>query len=939
MRDFSSRHIGINEQDQKQILQAMNYENLDSFIDDVIPNELISKTKTTRQIGLREEQALAEINAMLSPNVELKNYIGLGYYDTITPAVIRRNVFENPGWYTAYTPYQAEISQGRLTALLTYQQMISDLTGFDLANASLLDEATAAAEAMAMAGRINTTGGNKFFVSKNIFPQTLSVIKTRAKYFDIELTIGDINDVNAKEYFGILVQNPDLYGNFSDYTDKIAELKAANPKLIIIAACDILSLVLFKSPASQGIDIAIGSTQRFGIPIGFGGPSAAYMATKDAYKRTLPGRIIGVSQDSKGNKALRMALQTREQHIRREKATSNICTSQVLLANMAGFYACYHGADGLYQIAKHIQLLTHSLAAHLQKHGITLVNQTNTTRFDTLAFKSSNAEKIITELSDNGYAVGLIDDTIFISIGESSSSTEIEYIAKIITANDDFVLLDSVIDNYNFERNDEILTHNVFNNHQSETQMMRYLKHLENKDISLVHSMIPLGSCTMKLNAAAELEPLSWAKMANIHPFAPRDTVQGYLTLINGLKQQLCDITGFDDVCMQPNSGAQGEYTGILAIRRYQESLGQSQRNICLIPKSAHGTNPATAQMMGLEVVVVNCDDAGNVEVSDLKAKAEQHKDTLCCLMITYPSTHGVFEASIKEICQIIHDNNGQVYMDGANLNALVGLVKPAELGADVSHINLHKTFSIPHGGGGPGMGPIGIKKHLIEFLPSNPVYDNNYTDHNSSVSAAPFGSASILAISWMYITMMGEKGLEDATKAAILNANYIADQLTKVGYQVLYTGQNNKVAHECIIDLRPIKAASGITEVDFAKRLMDYGFHSPTMSFPVPGTLMIEPTESEAKAELDRFILAMTQIYHEVQLVMDGKFDAINNPLKNAPHTMEDILAWDKPYSIELGCYPASYLRGNKIFPSVNRIDDAHGDRNFMCSCFDLNA
>lgn len=941
MREFSSRHIGINQNEQQEILSSLGYDNLDNFIADVIPSELISQTKTTRHIGLREEQALAELDAMLEPNLLLKNYVGLGYYDTITPAVIRRNVFENPGWYTAYTPYQAEIAQGRLQALLTYQQVVTDLTGLDLANASLLDEATAAAEAMAMSHRINATQGNKFFISDSLFSQTISVIQTRAKYLGIELTIGSLDQFNPSEYFGIILQNPDMFGNQVDHHDTISSWRPLNSKLIVTMACDIMSLVLYKSPASQGADIAVGSTQRFGVPIGFGGPSAAYMATKDAFKRLMPGRIIGVSQDNKGKKALRMALQTREQHIRREKATSNICTSQVLLANMAGFYATYHGANGLRQIATHISYLANLLAHNLVKNGIKLLNNPSGIIFDTVSFHASNSDELIAKLADNGYAVGKISDTLFISVGESSSLSEIEDLVKIISDSESFELIEEsklLACQSSYYRSDEILTHPVFNNYQTETKMMRYLKHLENKDISLVHSMIPLGSCTMKLNAAAELEPLSWAKMANIHPFAPREHVQGYLTLVNSLKQQLCDITGFDDVCMQPNSGAQGEYTGILAIRRYQESIGQGSRNICLIPKSAHGTNPATAQMMGLDVVVVNCDENGNVDIADLQAKAEHYKETLCCLMITYPSTHGVFEAGIKLICQIIHENGGQVYMDGANLNALVGLVKPAELCADVSHINLHKTFSIPHGGGGPGMGPIGVRQHLVEFLPQNPIYDVEYSESLSAVSAAQFGSASILAISWMYITMMGEFGLEMATKAAILNANYVANELRKVGYQVLYTGQNDKVAHECIIDLRPIKAESGITEVDFAKRLMDYGFHSPTMSFPVPGTLMIEPTESESKDELDRFILAMTQIYNEVQQVLNGEFDKINNPLKNAPHTMNDLIKWDKPYSPEIGCFPASYLVGNKIFPSVNRIDDAHGDRNFMCSCFDMD-
>ena len=941
MNDFSTRHIGINPTEQSSILAELGYQDLDGFISDVIPAELLSLSKTTRQVGLSEDQALAELAAMIDANKLHKNYIGLGYSDSITPAVIRRNVFENPGWYTAYTPYQAEIAQGRLQALLNYQQMVSDLTGFDLANASLLDEATAAAEAMAMARRINPTNGNKFFIANNVLPQTLSVMQTRAKYLGIELLIAPIAELNPSEVFGMFLQNPDLTGNLCDYTALISEWKTQSAKLIVIMACDILSLVLFKSPATQGADIGIGSTQRFGIPLGFGGPSAAYMATKDAYKRTMPGRVIGVSVDSRGKKVLRMALQTREQHIRREKATSNICTSQVLLANMAGFYAVYHGADGLRAIARNVTYLANLLAHNLRRAGVELLNSNAELIFDTLCVKVANPEELVKTLSENGYAIGCYAGKIFISVGESASLIEIETVYELISGRNDFEAVDEdqlLAVQVKLYRQDEILTHAVFRNYQTETKMMRYLKMLENKDISLVHSMIPLGSCTMKLNAAAELEPLSWPKMAQIHPFAPRESVQGYISLINGLKQQLKDITGFAEICMQPNSGAQGEYTGILAIRRYQESIGQGERNICLIPRSAHGTNPATAHMMGLEVVVVNCDAMGNVELADLQAKAVQYADNLCCLMITYPSTHGVFEASIKQICTIIHAQGGQVYMDGANLNALVGLVKPAELGADVSHINLHKTFAIPHGGGGPGMGPIGVKAHLVEFLPRNPIYDAEDYASKTSVSASPFGSASILAISWMYNTLLGEAGLELATKTAILSANYIAHKLSEIGYPILYTGQNGKVAHECIIDLRPLKVLSGITEVDFAKRLMDYGFHAPTMSFPVPGTFMIEPTESESKDELDRFIAAMSAIYNEVQQVIHGELDKINNPLKNAPHTLADLMSWDKPYSQELACFPTNELKEAKVFPSVNRIDDAHGDRNFMCSCFDLN-
>lgn len=948
--DFITRHIGPDFNQQKTMLNYLGFDSLDDFVGNIIPKDLLSNTGTVGVEGLSEYHAAQKLASIANKNKLYKNYIGLGYFETITPAVIKRNVFENPGWYTAYTPYQAEISQGRLEALLNFQQMVMDLTGFALANASLLDEATAAAEAMLMAYRIDNNSGNKYFVSKNTYPQVLEVIKTRAEYAGIELVIDDITNCEADKYFAVYIQNPDIYGQVQDYTQLINNLKQVAPKLIVVMGCDILSLVLFKSPQAQGADIAIGSTQRFGIPLGFGGPSAAYLATKDEYKRTIPGRIIGVSIDSRGNRALRMALQTREQHIRREKATSNICTSQVLLANMAGFYAVYHGAIGLKDIAGKIHRLALILADNLVKFGINLAH--DGLIFDTVCIEGNNLSAVYQRLKDVGYLTCLANGKLSISLGEM---TEIEDISNIINAitNQKITLeqlnvakvtvdLSSYTDLF---RLDKILTHPVFNQYHSETKMMRYLKSLENKDISLVHSMIALGSCTMKLNAASELEPVSWPHLANIHPFAPHNSVVGYLEFIDSFKEQLKAITGFDDISLQPNSGAQGEYAGLLAIRRYQASIGQEKRNICLIPKSAHGTNPATAHMMAMQVVIVNCDDNGNVEVDDLRAKAIEHKDDLACLMITYPSTHGVFEAAIKQICQIIHDNGGQVYMDGANLNALVGLVKPAELGADVSHINLHKTFAIPHGGGGPGMGPIGVKAHLAEFLPSH-MYSHNCTVKTEvtamdtlshAVSAAPYGSASILAISWMYVTMLGEIGLRRSTKVAILNANYIASKL-KHKYPVLYTAENGTVAHECILDLRPIKAETGITEVDIAKRLMDYGFHSPTMSFPVPGTLMVEPTESEAQDELDRFIAAMLKIHSEIEAVKSGAVDKLNNPLKNAPHTLADIMAWDKPYSIEEGCFPLDYLKKSKVFPSVNRIDDAHGDRNFICNCFDFN-
>lgn len=941
---FIDRHIGPDEAQQAQMLSILGYASLKEFIQAVVPAGLISQSGTTNAQPQTEDQAQGQLKQIAAKNIQYKNYIGMGYYDTVTPSVIRRNVFENPGWYTAYTPYQAEISQGRLEALLNFQQMVMDLTGFALANASLLDEATAAAEAMLMARRIvSGSSSNKYFVDAATFPQTIDVIKTRAQYQQIEVVVGDVSNIDVEEYFGVLIQNPNVYGKVTDYSELIGGFKQRNPLCIISMACDILSLVLFKSPCHMGADIAIGSTQRFGIPIGFGGPSAAYLATHDVYRRLIPGRIIGVSVDSRGKKVLRMALQTREQHIRREKATSNICTSQVLLANMAGFYAVYHGSKGLKHIATHIHQLALMLVFNLIKYKISLLNTVESI-FDTITVQTPNSASLHKKLEQHGYLVGLLNGNLLISLGERSTIEDMHSIFVLLTDEKISKLeftqnanMPQLTNNYSkIYRTDDILTHEVFSRYHSETKMMRYLKWLENKDISLVHSMIPLGSCTMKLNAACQLEGVSWDSFANIHPFTPAILAGGYIELINGLSEQLKGITGFAAISMQPNSGAQGEFAGLLSIRRYNDSIGQSQRNICLIPRSAHGTNPATAQLIGLEVVVVNCDANGNVDIADLKLKATQYKDNLACLMITYPSTHGVFEMAIKDICTIVHDCGGQVYMDGANLNAMVGLLKPAELGVDVSHINLHKTFAIPHGGGGPGMGPIGVRSHLVPFLPGHMTLDQCYNKTNTygAVSAAKFGSASILLISWMYITLLGERGLRKATQIAILNANYVATRL-KPYYPILYIGQNNTVAHECIIDLRLIKQEVGITEVDIAKRLMDYGFHSPTMSFPVPGTLMIEPTESEDKLELDRFIEAMIHIHSEIEQILLGQLDRINNPLKNAPHTVADLIDWNKPYTAEVGCFPMPELKTNKIFPTVNRIDDAHGDRNFICNCF----
>jgi len=932
MSNFVSRHNGVNSASEAAMLQQLGFNSLAEFISKVIPDSLLAKTDYSLAEGVDEVVALELLNKLSKQNKQYKNLIGMGYSEAILPTMIKRNVLENPAWYTAYTPYQAEVSQGRLEVLLNFQQIILDLTGLAVANASLLDEATAVAEAIAMAQRQNGNS-NKVLVDSNILPQTLDVVKTRAKYMGIQICVANIQTeiANIDDYFALVIQNPDVYGNMRDYTDYISEMRLANPSLQVIMACDVMSLVLFKSPAAQGADIAVGSTQRFGIPLGFGGPHAAYMAVRDEYKRIMPGRIIGVSVDSKGNKALRLSLQTREQHIRREKATSNICTSQVLLANMAALYVIYHGKTGLLNIAKDIHTKALLLRAEIAKYTGLVLN--NDYIFDTIELKHN--QDVYNKLQQEGYLLGLYNSKMLLNVGESITLVDIANILHCFEIN---LTQDEVNNKYTHVvmdnkllRHDNILSLDVFNTYQSETQMMRYIKYLENKDISLVHTMIPLGSCTMKLNAASELEALANPAWGNIHPFAPKDVASGYHALIADLTHKLCAITGFDDVSFQSNSGAQGEYSGILAIRRYQESIGQGSRNICLIPRSAHGTNPATAQMMGLEVVVVNCDESGNVDVNDLQAKAIQYRDSLSCIMITYPSTHGVFESSIKQICQIIHDNGGQVYMDGANLNALVGLVKPAELGADVSHMNLHKTFAIPHGGGGPGMGPIGVRKHLIDFLPRHG-NDTQITD-NYAVNSAPYGSALILTISWMYITMMGLDGLQQATKYAILNANYIASALSPY-YKILYTADNGSVAHECIIDLRPLKVSSGITEVDVAKRLIDYGFHAPTMSFPVAGTLMVEPTESEDKGELDRFIQAMISIYHEIKSVEAGILDKLNNPLKNSPHTYVDILNWDKPYSIEVGCFPYHYSKKYKFFPSVNRIDDVYGDRNFICNC-----
>jgi len=942
--EFINRHIGSSKIDISEMLTAIGAPNLDTLIDQTVPPAIRLLTPMPLVDARPEAEALAALKVIAGKNKVNKSLIGMGYSDTLTPKVILRNVLENPGWYTAYTPYQAEIAQGRLEALLNYQQMVIDLTGLELANASLLDEATAAAEAMTMARRVSKSKSNIFFVDAACFPQTIDVIKTRAGFFGFELIFGTPEEAAQHEVFGALFQYPNERGEIADLSAPIAAIKAQGG--VVAVASDLMALVVLKSPGAMGADIELGSSQRFGVPMGFGGPHAAFFATRDEHKRSVAGRIIGVSVDARGNQALRMALQTREQHIRREKANSNICTSQVLLANMAGMYAVYHGPQGLRAIATRIHRLTAILAEGLKRAGITVLTQHF---FDTLQLDlGTRALTVYQAAIAAGYNLRQVSNGVLgISFHEKSTRDDVAALIKLIAGiSVDIEAFDAEVQQLDQSlpedllRTDPILTHPVFNSYHTEHEMLRYLKRLQNKDLALDHSMISLGSCTMKLNATSEMIPVTWPEFGDIHPFAPIDQAQGYMEMIGGLESWLKIITGFDAICIQPNSGAQGEYAGIVAITRYHASRGDSHRNICLIPKSAHGTNPATAQMCGLEIIVVNCDDNGNVDVADLTAKAEQHAANLACLMLTYPSTHGVFEEAVKDICTIIHSHGGQVYMDGANLNAQVGLTSPGLIGADVSHMNLHKTFAIPHGGGGPGMGPIGLKAHLAPFM-ANHVVQNISGPHTGqgAVSAAPWGSASILPISWMYIAMLGGKGLTRATEVAILNANYVAAQL-RPHYPVLYTGKNGRVAHECILDIRPIKSATGISETDIAKRLMDYGFHAPTVSFPVAGTIMVEPTESESKAELDRFIAAMISIRGEIVKIEQGLWPADNNPLKNAPHTQADMVdaGWDRPYSRQEAVFPLPWVAANKFWPSVNRIDDVYGDRNLFCSCIPLS-
>ena len=946
--EFIGRHIGPCATEMTAMLAAIGADSLDQLIDQTVPAAIRLPADLPLPAPRREHEALADLKAMASKNVVNKSCIGMGYYDTLTPKVILRNVMENPGWYTAYTPYQAEIAQGRLEALMNFQQMVVDLTGLEIANASLLDEATAAAEAMTMARRVSKSKSNRFLVDAACFPQTIDVVKTRAAYFGFELVIGKLDDYKDGEFFGALLQYPNDNGEVRDLTDVIASLKAKGATVAV--ATDLMALVLLKSPGAMGADIALGSSQRFGIPMGFGGPHAAFFATREAYVRSMPGRIIGVSKDARGNTAYRMTLQTREQHIRREKANSNICTSQVLLANMAGMYAVYHGSEGLRLIAGRIHRLTAILAEGLKRAGVNLLTKQF---YDTVHFDlGARAEAVYSDALAAGYNLRRVSAGVLgVSFDETTTREDVATLFKLITQvtldvasiDAQVVAADSALPDA-LLRTDAVLQHPVFNTHHTEHEMLRYLKSLQNKDLALDHSMISLGSCTMKLNATSEMIPVTWPEFGGLHPFAPRDQAAGYLEMIASLTEWLKTVTGFDAICMQPNSGAQGEYAGLVAIDRYHASRGESHRNVCLIPKSAHGTNPATAQMANMKVVVVDCDDNGNVDVADLKAKAEEHKDDLSCLMITYPSTHGVFEEAVREICAIVHANGGQVYMDGANLNAQVGLTSPGFIGADVSHMNLHKTFAIPHGGGGPGMGPIGLKAHLAPFMADHviqPTGDANRVNAGQgAVSAAPFGSASILTISWMYLAMLGAEGVKKATQVAILNANYVATKLN-AHYPVLYVGKNGRVAHECILDIRPIKAATGIAEIDIAKRLMDYGFHAPTVSFPVAGTIMVEPTESESKAELDRFIAALVSIREEIRQIENGVWSADNNPLKNAPHSQADVIDadWQHPYSRQQAVFPLPWVAANKFWPSVNRIDDVYGDRNLNCACPPMEA
>ncbi|MEQ8524876.1 aminomethyl-transferring glycine dehydrogenase [Gracilimonas sp.] len=947
---FARRHNGPTQESTRKMLEVIKADSVDKLIDETIPEGIRLSKQMNLPEALSENDFLTEFKKLAGKNKIYKSFIGMGYYDTLVPNVIKRNILENPGWYTAYTPYQAEIAQGRLEALINFQTTVSDLTGMELANASLLDEGTAAAEAMSML--YGQRKGKKrkeadvFFVSELCHPQTIEVLQTRAEPIGVEVKIGDHHelDVTDPKLFGVLLQYPATDGTVEDYTNIIAA--AHENDVYAVVAADLLSLTLLKAPGEMGADVVVGSSQRFGVPMGYGGPHAAFFATKEDFQRKIPGRIIGVTQDAEGKPAYRMALQTREQHIRREKATSNICTAQVLLGVMAGMYAVYHGPKGLKKIASKIHGLTKLIKAGLEKMGVEVKTETF---FDTITVKADVSKiKAVAEKHEVNFRYA-DESTIGLSFDEAKNLEDAELVLNIFAEalgkenSFDFQSESKKVKvDYpeNLARQTEYLDHPVFNLYHSEHEMLRYMKRLENKDLSLVHSMISLGSCTMKLNATAEMIPVTWPEFGQIHPFAPREQAEGYTQLFNELNEWLCEITGFAGMSLQPNSGAQGEYAGLMTIRAYHRANGDDHRNVALIPSSAHGTNPASAVMAGMDVVVVDTDTHGNISSEDLEAKAEKYSDRLAALMITYPSTHGVFEHKVKDFCEIIHKHGGQVYMDGANMNAQVGLTSPGEIGADVCHLNLHKTFCIPHGGGGPGMGPIGVAGHLTPFLPSHSVIKTGGEKGVNVISAAPWGSASILTISYAYIRMMGAQGLTDATKFAILNANYLKDRL-KDHYEILYTGKTGRSAHEFIVDLRPFKQSAGVESVDVAKRLMDYGFHAPTMSFPVPGTLMIEPTESESVEELDRFCDAMISIRKEIQEIEDGIADKEDNVLKHAPHTQRVIMAddWNRSYSREKGAFPLEELKYDKFWPSVSRVDDAYGDRNLVCSCIPMSA
>ncbi|MEW2922912.1 aminomethyl-transferring glycine dehydrogenase [Muricauda sp. ANG21] len=941
---FAARHIGIAEKDLPQMFETIGVENMEQLIYETIPDDIKLKKALDLPEGISEHEFLTHIQELAQKNKVFKTYIGLGYHESLTPSVIKRNILENPGWYTAYTPYQAEIAQGRLEALLNFQTMVSDLTGMEIANASLLDESTAAAEAMTMLFELRSRQQKKdetvkFFVSEEILPQTLSLLKTRAVPLGIELVVGDHETFDfSEDFYGALLQYPGKFGQVHDYADFVEKAKTNEIKVAV--AADILSLVLLTPPGEWGVDVVVGTTQRFGIPLGYGGPHAAFFATKEEYKRSIPGRIIGVTKDTDGNRALRMALQTREQHIKRDKATSNICTAQVLLAVMAGMYAVYHGPKGLKYIADKVHTQTKKLAKSLESLGF---EQLNSAYFDTIKVAVKNSKQLKEVAENKSINLNYVDaNTVSISLNEAVSNEDLQTLISCFAESHDIknntgqeVEVGQVIPSA-LQRKAPYLEHEVFNSYHSETELMRYIKKLERKDLALNHSMISLGSCTMKLNAASEMLPLSWAHWGNIHPFVPLNQAEGYQEMLKTLEQQLNVITGFAATSLQPNSGAQGEYAGLMVIRAYHESRGEGHRNICLIPASAHGTNPASAVMAGMKVVVTKTDEKGNIDLADLAEKAKLHSENLAALMVTYPSTHGVFESSIKQITQLIHDNGGQVYMDGANMNAQVGLTNPATIGADVCHLNLHKTFSIPHGGGGPGVGPICVAEQLKPFLPTNPVVKTGGKEAITAISAAPWGSSLVCLISYGYIKMLGAEGLTNATKAAILNANYIKDRL-KGKFDVLYAGERGRAAHEMIIDCRPFKV-NGIEVTDIAKRLIDYGFHAPTVSFPVAGTLMIEPTESESLAELDRFCDALLSIRKEID---EASAEEPNNVLKNAPHTLEMVTNddWQFPYSRQQAAFPLPYVAENKFWPSIRRTDEAFGDRNLICTCAPIEA